>query len=84
MDEVDIKRFLMEVFANYVGDRAFNDERIIHGFSTTDALRAVQVGLTTTGDAGVHDIVTDENVGLKLLCRTHVSGLATARGWSGR
>ena len=84
MDEVDIKGFLMEVFANYLMDRAFNDERIIHGFSTTDTLRAVPAGLTTTSDAGVHDIVTDENVGLKLLCRTNVSGRATARGWGGR
>ena len=64
MDEVDIKWFLMEVFANYLGDRAFNDERIAHGLSTTDALRAVPAGPTTTGDAVVHNIVTDQNVGL--------------------
>ena len=70
MDEVDIKRFLVKVFSNYLGDCAFDNERIVHGLSTTDALHAVPAGLTTTGDAGVHDIVTDENVGLELLCRT--------------
>ena len=70
MDEVDIRRFLVEVFANYLEDCAFDNERIIHGLSTTDALREVPAGLTTTGGAGVHDIVTDENVGLELLCKT--------------
>jgi len=53
MDEVDIKRFLVEVFSNYLEDWAFDNERIIHGLSTADALHAVPAGLTTTGDAGV-------------------------------
>lgn len=60
----------MEVFAEYLEDCAFDNEHIVHGLRTTDALRAVPAGLTTAGDAGVHDIVTDEHVGLELLCRT--------------
>jgi hypothetical protein len=78
MDEVDIKRFLVEVFSNDLGDCAFDNERIIHGLSATDSLHAVPAGLTTTGDAGVHDVVTDENVGLELWCRTNISGCARA------
>ena len=65
INQVDVKRVLAEVLAKHLEDRTLENERIVHGHET-DALYAVPAGLAATGDARVHDIVRNEEVGLEL------------------
>jgi len=59
VDEVDVKWFVAEVFANYLEDRAFQNERIVHGLKA-DALYVVPARLATPCDARIHDVVRNE------------------------
>jgi hypothetical protein len=59
VDEVDVKWFVAEVFANHLENRAFQNERIAHGLEA-DALYVVPARLATPGGARIHDVVRNE------------------------
>ena len=59
VDEVDVKWFVAKVFADHLEDRAFQNERIVHGLKA-DALYVVPARLATPGDARIHDVVCNK------------------------
>jgi hypothetical protein len=65
VDKINVKRFVSEVFANHLEDRAFQNERIINGHKT-DTLNAEPAGMATSSDTRIHDIICNEEEGLEL------------------
>lgn len=62
IEQVNVKRFLAEVFTDHSEDRAFVKEAIVHGHKTT-ALCAAPARLDMTGNAHIHNVI---EVGLEL------------------
>jgi hypothetical protein len=56
IEQVNVKRFLPEVFTDHLEDCAFKKEGIVHGHKT-NALYTVPAGLATAGNACVHNVV---------------------------
>lgn len=58
LKEVNVRRFLTEVFLEEVVNGSFEHERIVDG-DKVHSLGAVPARLATTGDARVHKVVRD-------------------------
>jgi hypothetical protein len=54
--QVNVKRFLPEVFTDHLKYCAFKKEGIVHGHET-NALYAVPARLAATGNARVHNVI---------------------------
>jgi hypothetical protein len=65
IEQVNVKRVLAEVFADHLEDCAFKNKCIVHSHKT-NALYAVPARLATAGNARVHNVICDEEVGLEL------------------
>jgi len=56
IEQVDVIRFIAEVFTDHLVDGAFQKEGIVHSHKT-NALQAVPARLAATGNTRVHDII---------------------------
>ncbi|SRR6266702_4522013 len=65
INDVNVNWFRAEVLADHLEDRPFHNERIVNG-PKADTILAVPAGLATTGDARVHNVITNEKIGLHL------------------
>ena len=66
IEQIDVVRFLTEMFLEKVINRALEHEGIVDS-DHADTLIAVPARLATTGDTGVHNIIRDQEEGLKLI-----------------
>jgi hypothetical protein len=56
INEINVKRFVAEVFADHLEDPALQDESVVYSLES-NSLCAVPAGLTTPGGARIFDIV---------------------------
>ena len=65
INKVDVIRLLAEVLADHLEDCPFQNERVVNGHEA-DILFAIPARLATTGNARVHNVIGNEEVGLQL------------------
>lgn len=72
-DQINVVAGAFKVLLQENENARFQDKRVVNG-NGSNTILAVPARLTTTGDRGVHHIISDEEVGLQLMEKKRIPG----------